>query len=185
MLGSKTPLALQASFKGKSYLEETMQSVLKDNISNYRTGKFREIICNDEVMWESMGIPMASLSRFPYPEYHSSRDNPSIISKASLQEAIDVLQKTVEKLEASTLIHKNFQGVIGVSHPDFQLYVDPGQFYNLTANNQNKLRDVMDLLPLMPSNFFAEQLANKIEISMPDLLNYLEKWQSKGLITII
>lgn len=187
MLGSDTPLAIQASYHGKSYLEQTLEQVLKGRHIPYRKGGFRDIICNDEVMWESVGIPMASLSRFPYPEYHSDKDNPSIISDQSLEEAISIFERTIEKLDASRLICKHFDGVVGVSHPDYRLYVDPGQpAFNIRADaSQKKLRQLMDLLPLAPPRIFAEQLALQAGLSTEEALVYLEKWQAKELLTII
>lgn len=187
MLGSRTPLALQATYAGQSYLELVMENVLQTANIAHRTGKFREIICNDEVMWESVGIPMASLSRFPYPEYHSDKDNPAIIDTASLEEAIQVLEQVVAKLEASTLIHKRFEGVIALSHPDYDLYVDPGQpaFNIIASDSQKKLRQVMDQLPLIPTWLFADQLARQVDIAVTDMLPYLRKWEAKGLLELI
>jgi hypothetical protein len=187
MLGTKTPLALQATFQGNTFLENVLEKVLEESQIAYRKGKFREIICNDEVMWESVGIPMASLSRFPYPEYHSDKDNPEIIEESALEEAIRVLEQAVEKLERSTLIIKKFEGVIALSHPDYDLYVDPGQpAFNIIANDtQKKLRQVMDQLPLVPPFIFAEQLAKLIDIPVGDMLPYLKRWEAKGLLELI
>ena len=63
MLGSKTDLALQKSYKGETLLEKTLENLIKQ--LPHRVGPFRSVICNDEPVWESYGIPMASISRFP------------------------------------------------------------------------------------------------------------------------
>lgn len=187
MLGSATPLALQASYHGSSYLEHVLAAVMQDSGIDWRKGGFREIICNDEIIWESLGIPMASLSRFPYPEYHSDKDCPKIITDHSLEEAIFVLEKAIERIEASHLICKKFQGVVGLSHPAYQLYVDPGQpaFDHNIGLQQQKLRNVMDLIPLMPNHIFAEQLASQLQLPLENILNYLARWEEKNLIKII
>lgn len=187
MLGSDTPLALQATYQGKSHLEQTLSSVLEKHGTHHRKGNFREIICNDEVMWESMGIPMASLSRFPYPQYHTDKDNPTIISDQALDESISILNETIEALENSSLICKHFMGVMGLSHPDYGLYVDPGQpAFNISVSaGQQKLRQLMDLMPLIPKYIFAEQLANKVDLPLNEVLDYLKRWESKQLITIV
>lgn len=187
MLGSATPLALQASANGKTHLEKTLENILcKQNIS-YRKGGFREIICNDEVMWESMGIPMASLSRFPYPQYHTDKDNPSIINDTFLEQSVTVFEQAIEKLDSSTLICKHFMGVVGLSNPDYQLYVDPGQpAFNISVDSdQQKLRQLMDLMPLIPSHIFAEQLARQVGLPLEATLAYLQRWQDKQLLTLI
>lgn len=187
MLGSKTPLALQASAKGNSYLEEVLEYVLAHRKISHRKGGFREIICNDEIMWESMDIPMSSLSRFPYSEYHSDKDNLSIIDDAALNESISLLEDVINQLDASSLICKQYTGVIGLSHPEYQLYVDPGQLaFNIAVDeNQKKLRKLMDLMPLLPNNIFTEQLSNNIELPEDEIINYLKTWQNKQLIKII
>lgn len=187
MLGSDTPLALQASQNGKSHLEQTIGRALAEKNIHHRKGNFREIICNDEVMWESMGIPMASLSRFPYPQYHSDKDNPTIISDQAIEESIAVLADSIERLESSSLICKHFIGVTGLSHPDYGLYVDPGQpAFNIYADaNQQKLRQIMDLMPLIPHHIFAEQLATNVNLPVDEIINYLKRWESKQLITIV
>lgn len=187
MLGSDTPLALQSSYKAASHLESVLENVLKEKGITFRKGAFREIICNDEVIWESMGIPMASLSRFPYPQYHSDKDNPSIITHQALEEAISVLESTIKSLDQSSLICKHFNGVVGLSHPDYQLYIDPGQpaFKIIADANQQKMRQLMDLIPLVPPHIFAEQLAEQVHLPVKEVLAYLQLWQDKQLLTII
>lgn len=187
MLGSNTPLALQASSQGTSYLEEVVANILNHKKISCRKGKFREIICNDEIMWESMGIPMPSLSRFPYPEYHSNKDNPSIIKDDALEESVIVLKNLINTLDRSTLICKEFNGVVGLSHPEYQLYIDPGQpaFNSLADEEQKKLRKLMDLLPLIKNNIFAQQLSNNINLPIEVIINYLKNWENKNLIKII
>ena len=71
---------------------------------SFRIGPFGTILINDEYIWENYGIPMLSFSRFPYPEYHSSRDNMEIISEKSLNEAADALVGFINQLCASLYI---------------------------------------------------------------------------------
>lgn len=66
MLGSNTPLTLQASRRGTGILEKTIEKISP----HLHKGPFRSIICNDETVWESFGIPMSSLSRYSYPDYN-------------------------------------------------------------------------------------------------------------------
>ncbi len=51
--------------------------------------------CNDERVLSSVGIPCISINRWPYLEYHTSDDNPSIISESQLQKAADVIERIV------------------------------------------------------------------------------------------
>lgn len=181
MLGSNTPLQLQASHGGKSMLEELLGEELKIPLKPYRS-----VICNDEAIWEAHGIPMCSLSRFPYPEYHSDRDNLSIISPDRLDECCAAIEKTIDRLEQLTLIEKTFKGVYATAHPDYQLYVDPGQpaFGGLAAEPIRRLRALMDDLPLLPRYFFLERVAKKLQLAPLDALRYLEQWEEKGLLEV-
>lgn len=186
MLGSKTPLALQHSFKGEGVLEKELANILSEK-KEAREGPFRSIICNDEMVWESFKIPMASLSRFPYPEYHSDHDNLGIISKESLNESVEVLLELIERLDKFTLMHKKFQGVLALSNPIYDLYVDTGQmaFGNMASDELKSMRLLMDLLPVFPQEIFVEQISEKVNLPVQKVLNYLQKWKEKGLVDLI
>lgn len=186
MLGSESPLGLQHSYKGEGQLERVLSEILAKK-QGAREGPFRSIICNDEMVWESFNIPMASLSRFPYPEYHSDFDNPGIIKEKALGESIDILLELIDKLDKSTLMRKKFQGVLALSNPDYDLYIDPGQrAFGIEVSDEIKsLRLLMDLLPILPKEMFIEQIAEKVNLSSDKILGYLRKWQKKGLIELI
>lgn len=186
MLGSDTPLGLQHTFKGEGYLEKVLSAILAKK-NDAREGPFRSIICNDEMVWESFNIPMASLSRFPYPEYHSNFDNPNIIKKEALSESVDIILELIDRLDKSILMRKKFQGVLALSNPDYNLYVDSGQmaFGNVVPDELKSLRLLMDLLPILPKEIFVEQIAEKVNLSSDKILDYLRKWQEKDLIQMI
>lgn len=186
MLGSNTPLALQKSYKGVGQIERELASLLSDK-KDSRVEPFRSIICNDEMVWESFNFPMASLSRFPYPEYHSDFDNPSIISEVALNESIQIILDLIERLDKSTFMRKKFQGVPALSSPLYNLYVDPGQraFGNAASEEVKNLRLLMDMIPIFPKHIFIEQIADLVQMPPADVLNYLKKWENKGLVELI
>jgi aminopeptidase-like protein len=187
MLGSKTPFALQHTREGKTLLEKELERTLQEEGCHYQEGAFRSIICNDEPIWESYGIPMASLSRFPYPEYHSDKDNLSIISPESLDESVRIFEKLIEKLDQATLMRKHFEGVLSLSHPSYNLYVDPGQpaFGDIVTEKVKSLRLAMDLMPMYPKQIFIDQIADEVDLSKEDLLEYLRLWENKKIISLI
>lgn len=184
MLGSKTPLSLQASRTAESCLEKALEETLIEKKIPFKKGPFKSIVCNDEIIWEAHGIPMASLSRFPYPEYHSSKDNPDIICPSALNEALDLLKHTISKIEMSTLIEKKFQGVPCLSHPDLSLYVDPGERAFGTEKNgvNTQLRALMDRIPTLDRPIFIEQLAVEFQLEKEEIREYLKKWEEKSLL---
>ena len=152
----------------------------------YRRGEFESIIINDEYLWEAYGIPTCSLSRFPYPEYHSSRDDISIMSEECLEEAVSIVLGTIEQVETTPLVEKRFEGTICLSNPRYDLYVDPGQisFGEQIGDEQRRLRMLQDYLPTLRRPVTARSLALRFQLTEQDVLNHLRKWEQKGLIAL-
>jgi aminopeptidase-like protein len=187
MLGSDTQLALQASRQGTSNIEHALARALEESGASWRTGSFESIILNDEYLWEAYGIPMASLSRFPYPEYHSSRDGISIIREENLLQAVRVLERAVEMVEESPLIARRFQGNICLSNPRYDLYIDPGQvaFGDVPSEERRRMRLLMDLIPTLERPVTARTLAERVGLPEAAVLDYLRKWEEKDLLQIL
>ncbi|MGA7566707.1 MAG: DUF4910 domain-containing protein, partial [Terriglobales bacterium] len=153
----------------------------------YRTGPFESIIVNDEYVWENYGIPMVSFSRFPYPEYHSSRDSLDIIKEASLNEAVDVVCGALEWLEASPVVIKKFEGNICLSNPRYDLYVDYGQIAlgDDLSDQRRRMRHLMDFVPSLDRPVSVKTLADHVGLPDKDALDYLERWAAKGLVDLV
>jgi aminopeptidase-like protein len=186
MLGSQTQLALQQSAGARSNIERVLAAALRELKLPFRTGAFREIMINDEYIWESYGIPTVSLSRYPYAEYHCSRDDISIISEACLREAADAVERTFTILEASPLVRKKFTGTVCLSNPQYDLYVDAGQvaFGDAPDPRCVALRKLMDHLPSLTAPVTVASLAERFELAERDVEGYLRKWESAGLIAL-
>jgi aminopeptidase-like protein len=187
MLGTDTELALQHSRQAQSLLEQKLEEILIETKVKYRTGPFRSIICNDEPVWESYGIPMASLSRFPYPEYHSDKDNIQIIKPERLEQSVKILQSLIEALEKSTLVRKHFEGVLALSNPAYDLYIDPGQpaFGTVAEDHVKKQRLLMDLIPMFPREMFIQKMTAETGLPAEEIIDYLKKWEKKKLLELI
>jgi aminopeptidase-like protein len=187
MLGSATPLALQDSRRGMVSMQHCLKASLNQLGLSYRTGPFESVIVNDEYIWENYGIPMLSFSRFPYPEYHCSRDNMTIIKEDSLNEAADALMGAVDRLEEAPVILKKFQGNICLSNPKYDLYVDYGQvaFGDPSSGHRKKMRSLMDLIPALDRPVSVKAVADHVGLSEDDALAYLRQWAAKGLIDLL
>jgi len=187
MLGSATPLAVQDSRRSMVSTLHALRGSLDALGLPYRTGPFESIIVNDEYVWENYGIPMLSLSRFPYPEYHSSRDNVEIIREESLNDAVEALIGTVERLEASPIVLKKFVGNICLSNPQYDLYVDYGQIAlgDSLSEQRRRLRHLMDFIPALDRPVSVKALADHIGLEEGEALEYLGRWAEKGLIELV
>jgi len=186
MLGSDTQLVLEGSGHGNSNLEGAIAQALKEKQVSFRTGPFQSMTLNDSYVWEAYGVAMVSLTRFPYPEYHSERDNLSIISEARLSEAVDALERAVGILEDSLLVQKKFEGTICLSNPRYNLYVDPGQiaFGDCPSEERKRMRLLMDLIPTLTRPITIRMLAEQVALPEEQVRGYLRKWAEKGLLEI-
>jgi len=187
MLGSDTPLALQESRRSMVSTLHALKASLDQLGLHYRTGPFESIIVNDEYVWENYGIPMLSFSRFPYPEYHSSRDSVEIIKEASLNEAVDALIGAVDQLEASPAVFKKFEGNICLSNPQYDLYVDSGQIAlgDSSSDHRRRMRCLMDFVPALDRPVGVKAVADHVGLPENETLEYLQQWASKGLIDLL
>jgi aminopeptidase-like protein len=187
MLGSATPLAVQESRQGMVSALHALKTSLEHLGLPYRTGPFESVIVNDEYVWENYGIPMLSFSRFPYHEYHSSRDSVEIIKEASLDEAVDAMMGVVDWLEASPLVIKKFEGNICLSNPHYDLYVDYGQIAlgGTMSDQQRRMRCLMDFVPALDRPVSVRAVADYVGLPEKETLEYLQRWAAKGLVDLL
>ena len=188
MLGSRTEFALQASYANNTGVELAIAHVLRRSGTPHRRGHYGEIVPSGEYIWRSYGIPVASLSRFPYPEYHTNWDNFSLMSEDSLEEALEVLIKALEELESAPIVLKRFEGTLCLSNPRYNLYVDPGQaaFGGFIEDRHVKgLRELMDLIPSLRGPTPVVRLAHWVGLDQETVLSYLRPWVHKGLLQLL
>jgi aminopeptidase-like protein len=187
MLGSDTCLVLQESRRSMVSIFHALKASLERMDIPYRTGPFGSIIINDEYIWENYGIPMLSFSRFPYPEYHSSRDNMEIIRENSLKEAADALVGAIDQLESSPIFLKRFEGNICLSNPKYNFYVDYGQVAlgDPVSDQRSRLRSLMDFVPSLDRAVTVKAIADHVGLPEKETLEYLEKWAGAGLIDLL
>ena len=102
-LGNNTSLGFQKSFTGSTFIDKVCESVINKIIKKPRILSFRELAGADEIVFEAPGIeiPMVSIFRYPYPEYHTSDENMGIIKEKKLEESVLFLLRVVEMVESS------------------------------------------------------------------------------------
>lgn len=188
MLGSESQLALQNAPGTVTNIETALGNVLEDRSVPHRRGDYGDIVVNGEYIWHGYGIPVASLSRFPYPEYHTDRDNMSIISSEALEQSVDIVMAAIDELESTPVVVKQFTGNICTSNPAYDLYVDPGQpaFGTVASDAQlQKLRALMERIPSLHRPISVRALAAEVGLEESIAGDYLRRWESKGLIELV
>ncbi len=190
MLGNNNRFAFQESFTGKSLLDMATHHYLRHNVGDFFTDRFRKIIGNDETVWEAPGyeIPCISLSRWPYPEYHSDKDDETIIHAEKLEEAVNVVIGIIDIIETDMKIQRHFNGLIALSNPKYDLYIptfDPS-LRPTVPDDQLKWNYLMNCLPrYFDSNHSLLEIAILHDIDYFQLHAYIKKFEEKGLISLI
>jgi aminopeptidase-like protein len=188
-LGTTGPLALQESMSGQSRMDLALRNALCTH--DHYTGEFRSIVGNDETCWEAQGIaiPCPSLSRCPFPEYHTSRDNPSIMSEQHLEEAACVVFEALTNLDRDVVAHSDVEGLVCLSNPKYDLYkpfLDPSIPGRRTiSDGAAKWNKFMNWLPRYFDGWTtALELAQRFGLKAQAVRDYLASWAECGLLRL-
>ncbi len=150
MLGLDYPHALQSSFQSNTELDQCFSLAMRKRDFQSWVGAFRTVIGNDERQFNAPGVrvPMLSLSRvlppsspeWPYPEYHSSHDTPTIAPVRRLEDSRDLVLSMIDTLEANRIPRNKFKGELFCSR--YGIHIDA---YTNPEGNK-KLFDIMFLI---------------------------------------
>ena len=175
MLGTKSKHSLQLSRQANTLIDITAKHVMKNLLSDFEVGSFREVVSNDEMVFNGPGVdvPMISVSRWPYPQYHTSDDNLSIIKSKSLEESFNVIMKIIDTLEINYFPKRKFKGPPFLSR--YGLWVD---------------WRVDKKLNLMLEKIFMElegdktilDIAESVGLEFDVVYNYVNKMAESGLV---
>lgn len=124
MLGTDGPMVGQRTRRGNHYWDKLLEAVLRDSRLPHSVVDFLKSASNDEKVLDSpqVDIPTFSITRSPYPEYHTSDDNIDLIDVRRLRETRDVLQQILDYAEADYIPLLNQPGPVFLSGHD--LYPD-------------------------------------------------------------
>lgn len=175
MLGNENIHALQLSRQGTTRLDKIARYVLQKKSKSFREDKFRKVICNDEMVFNGPGvnIPMISISRFPYPEYHTSDDNPSIISEKQLIDSKNIILGILDTLDSDYVPKLKVKGPIFLS--GYDLWVDWKENAELNLN----LEKIMLSLEGKQSVF---EISEELGIDLSVVKEFTDKLFQKDLI---
>jgi aminopeptidase-like protein len=106
MLGTDGIHALQLSRQETSAIDRAARYTLGQHGLEFRSGRYTTVLRNDERISNgiNLDIPTISLSRYPYPEYHTSDDNPSIIDGAKLEESFQVTRDLLSVVDQDEIL---------------------------------------------------------------------------------
>lgn len=186
MLGNNNTLNLQRSLRGTTYIDKVAEMALFATSKDSRVCNFRESAGNDEIVFEAPGyeIPMPSISRWPYKEYHTSDDNMAIIHEEKLQNSLEYLVKMIDILEKDAFIKRKFTGLVSLANPKYNLYIDPGQVIDNTFGQNAKEAHFQYKMPnYLEGNYRISEIAQEFNLNFDWLHEYFQQMQKKGLVT--
>lgn len=189
MLGNDNRLALQESFTGRAAIDRAVRHTFARWHPEAEQFPFRRLVGNDETVWEAPGIeiPMVSLSRFPYVEYHSDRDDAQLIRPERLQESLELVMRVLEILETDASMHRTFDGLIALSNPRYDLYIDSADpsIRPTVPREQQEWKHLMDCLPrYFDGSMSILDVAERHGVDYWDTLDYVRRFETKGLIEL-
>jgi aminopeptidase-like protein len=175
MLGNANIHALQLSKQGNTRLDRIARYILQNESNPFKEGGFRQIICNDEMVFNGPGvnIPMISISRYPYPEYHTSDDNPNIVSEERLNNSKETILKILEMLDLDYTPKRKFKGPIFLS--GYGLWVD----WRINEELNLNLEKIMLRLEGDKSIF---EIAQELGMKFSNVKEFVDKLLEKDLI---
>lgn len=175
MTGNDNTIALQHTRQHDALLDKVGQYVLRKRGKDFREGTFTDIIANDERVLNGPGVnvPCLSISRFPYPEYHTSDDNLDIIHEDKLQEAADVIEEIIRVYATNYLPKRKFRGPVFLS--GHGLFVD-------WQTNWDLNRAIEKMMMRFEGRQSVFEIVDELGLDYWDTRAYIEKFRVKGLI---
>jgi len=194
MPGTQGPMKATETFSGGHMLDNAFANALRHSGRPYTLVPWRKGAGNDETVWEAPGyeVPFVEFTRCedqfaPFREYHSSLDTPDLMDPARMKEMLEVLRQTVEVLEGNAVVQRRFDGLICLSNPQYDLYMerpDPTVVKDLEEDAE-KWGHLLDcLFRYMDGTMTVLDIANRHDLPFGRLLRYLRRFEDKGLVTL-
>lgn len=194
MPGTEGPIKATSTFLGNQKIDLAFSNALRHHSRRYEIVPWRKGAGNDETVWEAPGyeVPFVEVTRCenqwtPYSEYHSSLDTPDLMDADQLNEMLEVLKRVVFSLENDATIERNFDGLICLSNPKYDLYMerpDPSVTKDLNADAE-KWGHLLDcLFRYMDGSMSVLEIAERHDLPFERLHSYLKRFEAKGLIQL-
>ncbi len=174
-IGSVNSLALQRSRQDDHLLDRVARHVLVKRGQEFREGEFAQVAPNDEriINGPGVGVPAISLSRFPYPEYHTSDDNLDIIHEDLLLDAVDAAEEIIRIYASNYIPRRTFRGPVFLS--EHSLWVDWRENWDLN-------RAIEKIMMMFEGKHTIFYIAEKVGLDYWMVREYVEKFRAKGLV---
>ncbi|MEA3192936.1 MAG: hypothetical protein QOD26_1269 [Betaproteobacteria bacterium] len=192
MPGTGGPIKIASTFLGGHALDRAFANAARHHAKASVQVPWRQGAGNDETVWEAPGyeVPFVEVTRSedlmqPYREYHTSLDSPSLMQPAQLEETLTVLQKVVETLEGNARMQRRFDGLICLSNPMYDLYLerkDPAIDKNLPEDSEKWGALLDSLLRYFDGSVTLLDIAEKHDLPFERVARYVRAFEDKNLV---
>lgn len=178
MLGNDNTHCLQFSRAGSTYWDHVAHRTLLDSGLPFRTAPFLGSAPNDEKVLDSpgVGIPTISITRYPYPEYHTSDDNADLIDAARLEESSALIRTLFDRIEDDYLPVYTSRGPVGLAenglYPDW--YRDPSV--------KPAWLGFVKVMYALDTHRSCEELAAHLDLPVTTVRHWTEAFESRGFL---
>lgn len=175
MTGNDNSIILQHTRQDDALMDRVARYVLNRTGREFREGEFAQVVANDERVINGPGVnvPCISISRWPYEEYHTSDDNPSIIYEEKLQEAADIIEKIVRIYASNYIPKRKFRGPLFLS--GYGLWVD-------WRINRPLNRATEKIMMMFEGNASIFEITEAVDMEYPEVREYIERFREQDLI---
>ena len=173
--GNQNTLALQHTRQDDHLLDRIARHVISKQNKEFREGEFAQVAPNDERIINGPGVnvPCISLSRFPYPEYHTSDDNLDIIHEDLLLNAVDIAEEVVRIYASNYIPRRTFRGPVFLS--GYGLWVDWRENWDLN-------RAIEKIMMKFEGKHSIFDIAEQVGLDYWTVREYVEKFRAKGFV---
>jgi aminopeptidase-like protein len=187
MAGNPNRIALQRSFQDNHLIDRIARYVLRRRGLAYFTDAFRRIVGNDEMVMNGPGvnIPTISLSRHPFPEYHTSNDTPDILHEALLVEMADIVEEIIRIYASNYVPRRRFRGPVFLSGHGLWIDWKHGRelgVYSLEDGQESPMVEVEQIMLRLGGKQSIFDITDELALDYWPLWRYINLFLEKGLI---
>ncbi len=178
MTGNDNSIALQHTRQDSTCSTGSASMCSRRRDQEFREGTFADIIANDERVLNGPGVnvPCLSISRYPYPEYHTSDDNLEIIYEDKLQEAADVIEEIIRIYASNYVPKRKFRGPVFLS--GHGLWVD-------WQDNWKLNRAIEKMMMRFEGQQSVFEIVDELGLDYWETREYIERFRARDLITAL
>ncbi len=178
MLGNDNSMCLQHTRNGNTYWDLVAKAAFAGSGLPFREAAFVQSAANDEKVLDSPGVGIATLSitRFPYPEYHTSDDNADLIDPARMRESIDLVCAMLERFESDYVPAYLSKGPVCLS--EHGLYPD----WYRNPELKEKFEGFLKVMYALDRGRSIEQLAAELALPAAVVRYWCDAFAEKGFV---